>query len=671
MGTQITSHYDWWVLSFAAAIAVIASLNAVRLFNVAQQRQGRAKAVAVLIAALACGCGIWAAHCGAILAYRPALGYDPLLIYASLFCAVVLAGIGLTIASYFPSLILVAGAVLGGGVAAIHQIALRSIQVPGDAGAGSVISTTAAVGLGILLGVGVLYLTFTRQGWREKAGAVVLFALAIIAQQIDPAGAGDIVSNASVTTTAASLSKLSLAIGVAGTMAFAGVLGNFAGDGDHSAKKLSDALDNLTVGLLIFDADERILICNKPYRTMYNVPADVVAPPLGSLTRLLDYRTKNGTFREDPEKYLINLRKSLRDGSLTQREPKLVDGRILSVSTHPMEGGGWVAIHENISERKHAEQEHALSQARDRRRVWIEESIAAFRARAETTLRLVMDSSTAMSASAQTLLQTSARTSENAESALNSSQQAWTCTDSAALAAEQLSTSIAEINRQLSQTVKAVNNVAARAAKSDVEIAALATAGKNINNVVGLIQNVAGQIKLLALNATIEAARAGAAGAGFSVVAKEVKALSLQSAAAAEDIAAQVKGVQHSTESAISSIEAIAQQIRDINTFSTTAAASVEEQDRATTEISQSVANASSSAKIVVTALSQVSSDASATSQSAHSVLDAARSVEVAAVGLRSEIETFLNQVSQSANDPLTASWQAPTTAANSAEKPN
>jgi NO-binding membrane sensor protein with MHYT domain len=665
--STVIGHYDWWLLSFAAALAVIASLNAVRLFNFAQQRKGRAKAIAVMIAALACGCGMWAADAAAILAYRPALGYDPRIIYLALFVSIVLAGIGLTIASYYPNLILLAGAVLGGGVAAIHQIAIRAIEIPDSAGPGSIVSTTAAVGLGLLLGVGVLYLTFTRQGWREKAGAVALFALAIIVQQIDPASASDIVSHGSVTAAAESLSlsKLSLAIGVAGTMAFAGVLGNFVGDSDNAAKKLSDALDNLSVGLLIFDADERILICNKPYQTMYNVPGDVVAPPLGSLTRLLQYRTKNGSFREDPEQYLINLRRSLRDGSLTRREPKLVDGRIISVSTHPMAGGGWVAIHENISDRKHAEQEHAMSLARDRRRVWMEEAIAAFRARAEMTLKLVMESSSAMSASAQSLLQRSARTSENAESALNSSQQAWTCADSAALAAEQLSSSIAEINRQLNQTVKAVNNAATRAAKSDTEIAALAEAGKNINNVVRLIQTVAGQIKLLSLNATIEAARAGAAGSGFSVVAKEVKALSIQSSAAAEDIAGQVEGVRHSTESAIASIEAITQQIRDINTFSTTAAASVEEQDRATTAISQSVANASSSAKVVVAALSQVSSDASETSNSARSVLDAAQSVEVAAIGLRSEIETFLGQVSETANDTLTGSWQAPTAVAS------
>ena len=475
MGTQIASQYDWWVFAFAAALAVIASLNAVRLFNFAQQRQGRAKAVAVLIAALACGCGIWAADCGAILAYRPAIGYDPLLIYLALFSAVVLAG-----NRSYDRVVFSGSYPCGRGGAGRWRCAYSPDRASGDSCSGF---------CGRRLGDFDLSRGWSgHAAWRRGSLSDVRApGLARESRRGHAFRAGDHCStNRSGGRRRNRLARLahdsrrtryqnSLWRSVSlGPWRLRACWGNFAGDGDQRAGKLSDALDKLSIGLLIFDADERILICNKPYRTMYNVPADVVVPPLGTLTRLLQYRTKNGTFREDPEQYLTNLRKSLRDGSLTQREPKLVDGRILSVSTHPMDGGGWVAIHENISERKHAEQEYALSQARDRRRVWIEEAIAAFRARAETRLGLVMASSTAMSGSAQSLLQTSARTSENAESALNSSQQAWTCTNSAALAAEHLSASIAEINRQLNQTVKAVNNVATRAAKSDVEIAALA-----------------------------------------------------------------------------------------------------------------------------------------------------------------------------------------------------
>ena len=168
---------------------------------------------------------------------------------------------------------------------------------------------------------------------------------------------------------------------------------------------------------------------------MYGVPGHVVAPGFGTLTSLLKFRTDNGTFREDPQQYLINLRKALQNGSSTHREPRLVDGRFISVSTHPMADGGWVAIHENISERKQAQQEQSLLVARDQRRVWIEEAISSFRTRAETTLQMVMQSSGAMSSVAQTLLKMSARTSENAQAALDSSHQASARTDSAASAA--------------------------------------------------------------------------------------------------------------------------------------------------------------------------------------------------------------------------------------------
>ncbi|MDX8327208.1 methyl-accepting chemotaxis protein (plasmid) [Agrobacterium rosae] len=57
-----------------------------------------------------------------------------------------------------------------------------------------------------------------------------------------------------------------------------------------------------------------------------------------------------------------------------------------------------------------------------------------------------------------------------------------------------------------------------------------------INNIVGLIDQIAFQTNLLALNAGVEAARAGDRGKGFAVVAQEVRALSQQSASAAQEI---------------------------------------------------------------------------------------------------------------------------------------
>ena len=655
MGFWFTDQYDWRLLLVAAVLAALAGLSATRLIHRAQQKGGQAKVLAVVIAAVALGCGVWSAHFAGMLAYQPSLvvDHDATLALFSLFMATVIAGAGLTVAVYFPSWVLAAGAVVGLGIAGMHPIAMQALQVPGHFVSASAF-TIASIVLGVLFGMAALYVAVGRDGWHKTAGAVALFTVAIVAQHLAAMGSVEVIADTTQTVAGFSASKTGLVVTIAGAMAFVSVMGGLGGGGPNlQGQRLASALDTLSIGLLIFDADERILVCNKPYQEMYGVPGHVVAPGLGTLTSLLKFRTDNGTFREDPQQYLVNLRKALQTGSSTHREPRLVDGRFISVSTHPMAGGGWVAIHENISERKQAEQEHSLSMARDQRRVWIEEAISSFRARAETTLQMVMQSSGAMNSVAQTLLKMSARTSENAQAALDSSHEASTGTDSAASAARELSESITEINRQLNHTVEAVSAAVTRAAKSDSEIAALGDAAQKIGNVVKLIQHIAGQIKLLALNATIEAARAGAAGNGFSVVAAEVKSLSVQSAAAAEDIARQIGTVQLSTHNAIDSIRAITKQVQDINVFSSEAAASVEQQGRATREISECVVGASGSAKTVLEVLTQVSNDATATSDSARSVLQASDAVEVAALSLREEIGVFLQKVSDKANEPL------------------
>ncbi len=129
----------------------------------------------------------------------------------------------------------------------------------------------------------------------------------------------------------------------------------------------------------------------------------------------------------------------------------------------------------------------------------------------------------------------------------------------------------------------------AEAQSTNAVIGDLAQAAQKINDVIKLIQNVAGQTNLLALNATIEAARAGTAGKGFAVVASEVKALAVQTAKATDVIASQISAVQSSTQSAVRAIGSITGRMEEIRLFTSAIATSVEQQNAATSEISNNV----------------------------------------------------------------------------------
>ncbi|WP_165937750.1 methyl-accepting chemotaxis protein [Methylobacterium segetis] len=100
-----------------------------------------------------------------------------------------------------------------------------------------------------------------------------------------------------------------------------------------------------------------------------------------------------------------------------------------------------------------------------------------------------------------------------------------------------------------------------RGTEARMLVAALAQAGNEIAGIVDTISAVARQTNLLALNATIEAARAGEAGRGFAVVANEVKALSVETARAADEVRARIARLREGAAASGTAIESVAEAI--------------------------------------------------------------------------------------------------------------
>jgi diguanylate cyclase (GGDEF)-like protein/PAS domain S-box-containing protein len=148
-------------------------------------------------------------------------------------------------------------------------------------------------------------------------------------------------------------------------IAVAGVLGvSLVGSmSAHIRQKMSEqnlqldvALNNMNQGLCMFDAQNRLVVWNERYRDMYNIDPRRIRR--GCMIRdLLDARIAAGTFPLDPARYEDDLRAALKEREAFTLNIELKDGRMIAVVNQPMKDGGWVATHEDITERKLADRE--------------------------------------------------------------------------------------------------------------------------------------------------------------------------------------------------------------------------------------------------------------------------------------------------------------------------
>ena len=118
--------------------------------------------------------------------------------------------------------------------------------------------------------------------------------------------------------------------------------------------RFDTALNNMVQGLLMFDAAERVVVCNNRFIEMYELSRETVKPGC-SLRELLRHRVETGHLQRDPEEY-----RALLLGEISQRKPAnsivgTADGREILITNKQMSGGGWVVTHEDITERRQAE----------------------------------------------------------------------------------------------------------------------------------------------------------------------------------------------------------------------------------------------------------------------------------------------------------------------------
>ena len=121
----------------------------------------------------------------------------------------------------------------------------------------------------------------------------------------------------------------------------------------HQNMRFAAALQHMSQGLCMFDADWRIVVCNERYASMYELSAPQTAPGT-HLREVIAARVANGFYSGDSGKEYLRTR-LITPAAAVDTIEELNDGRIIAISRRPMPDGGWVTTHEDISERRRIE----------------------------------------------------------------------------------------------------------------------------------------------------------------------------------------------------------------------------------------------------------------------------------------------------------------------------
>lgn len=236
-------------------------------------------------------------------------------------------------------------------------------------------------------------------------------------------------------------------------------------------------------------------------------------------------------------------------------------------------------------------------------------------------------------------------TNERSAAAETAARRAETSVVTIAAATDELSGSIAQINRQVAACSTTTHAALEETRRAGAVAESLADGMRSIRGVVSLIQRIAVRSNLLALNATIEAARSGVSGRGFAVVAHEVKELARQTGRATEEIAAYVQAMEASTGDAVDAISRIDATMASVRTTTQVVTTAVVQQQQATENIAAELRKLAEGGSEAAESSQRLRLMAGKTDDAARRVLKAATSVQKRSGQITHRLDGYLSEV--------------------------
>lgn len=250
-----------------------------------------------------------------------------------------------------------------------------------------------------------------------------------------------------------------------------------------------------------------------------------------------------------------------------------------------------------------------------------------------------------------------------------SAQSLGASTAQIAAAVKEISATADELSRLMQGVEQAASNTAdlARDGKSSLQemttamhsldegthsiagrLSTISEKASSINTIVTTITKVADQTNLLSVNAAIEAEKAGEHGVGFLVVAREIRRLADQTAAATLDIEQTVRHMQGAVSAGVMEMDRFSEQVRKsvgetarVNGQLGEIIAQVESGTRDIFQVTEGMKAQTEGAKQIADAMSQLTSGSRESVVAAQETCRAAEALQEAIVGLRQGVASF------------------------------
>lgn len=114
--------------------------------------------------------------------------------------------------------------------------------------------------------------------------------------------------------------------------------------------RFTAAVGNMSHGLSMFDAEQKLVICNDAYAQLYDLPPDLTRPGT-SFWDMLDHGAQTGMVSIGDATERRRILQEVIDAARPERGPiRMLNGRVMQVLHQPTSDGGWLATHEDITE---------------------------------------------------------------------------------------------------------------------------------------------------------------------------------------------------------------------------------------------------------------------------------------------------------------------------------